>query len=383
MKSLLFIQVSAELINGPYRASKADKYYQAIYDLKPGYNKDRHFWELPLWIAEIDGYLQGHINTDFRVITGTEPLKGVNHYDYILFSVMDSNKVYIKDFIKTYKGKAEILTGGYTQIKGIRFFNSPADLASYLDVPYKYALSYEHFRDTNTIPRITLSKGCKHHCKFCTIPSIIEQKSYADILYQARKISESLKFEYIYVSDPTFGQADNHVILSDAYELVKQNNPEFKGFIIQTTASQLNKPGFIDSLPGLGVKIVEIGMESYNDKILRSLRKPASEKLILKAVQGLKAQNIDIILNVIIGLLGEDTETYGNTLQFIKDHEYDIFALNIYSLAVYENSEYGQEIGVKASAEKCEHGDAKATEYLYNKIFDLGLEILQNELVLI
>lgn len=387
MKSLLFIQVSSELINGPYKATLADKYYQSIYETKDGYDKGKHFWEVPLWIAEIDGYLSGYMNTDFRVIDSNEPMYLQNEYDYILFSVMDVNKKYIQSFVNQYKGNAEILTGGYTRIEGLKYFNSPESLANYLDIPYKYALNYQHFKDIRTIPRLTLSKGCKHKCKFCTIPSIIEQKSNNDILCQAQMISRDLHFKYVYISDPTYGQANNHTILKQAYDIILWNNPEFVGFIVQTTASQLNKPGFIESLPGLGVRIVEIGMETHNDKILRHLRKPASEKLILKAINGLKAQDIDIILNVIIGLLGESEHTYNNTLRFIDSHKYDIFALNVYNLALYPDSELGQEIGVQGESDINEYelsnfGNKKATEYFYNSIFELGLEILQNETIL-
>jgi len=383
MKKLLYIQVSSKLINGPYQDTKASRYYEDIYRLKKGYQKGTHFWEIPLWIAEIDGFLDGYINTDFLVLENSEPITNINHYDYILFSVMDVNKSFIEKFVREYTGKAKILTGGYIQIPGLKYFDNPEALAEYLGVPYKYALNYRHFENTTTIPRITLSTGCKHKCKFCTTQHWIQEKTREEILYQATRISTSLRFQYVYVADSTFGQAPNYNILKEAYDIVRTNNPEFEGFIIQTTAAQLNKPGFIEELQDLGVRIVEMGVESFNDRILKALHKPASEKLIRTAVIKLHNQGLKVILNVIIGIVEEDIVTYIHTLDFINESKSKLYALNIYNLAIYKESEYGEEMGVispedsnELSLEKS-FGRKVPTQYFYNRIFDLATEILE------
>ena len=382
MKKLLFIQVSSRLINSQYTDTKADRYYESIYRLKDGYNKGDHFWEIPLWVAEIDGFLKDEMYTYFGVIEKDKTLDLNEDYDYILFSVMDVNKQYIQKFISNYRGQAEILTGGYTQIEGLKYFRSPRDLAEYLNVPYKYALNYQHFKDVLTIPRITLSTGCRHKCKFCTTQHFLTEKSPSEILYQAEQISESLQFKYVYVADSTFGQAENHTFLMNAYSVIKRNNPFFEGFIVQTTASQLSKPGFIESLPDLGVRIVEIGMESFNNRILRALNKPARERLIRYAVTALKAQGIECILNVIIGLPTEGMASYSRTLEYIEESKGDLFALNIYNLALYEESTLGKEIGINTPEDSNElssdksFGNKKHAQYFYDHIFDLGMDIL-------
>jgi hypothetical protein len=369
-KKLLFLQVSSIVLHN-YEHKRASNYYEDLYRLKDGYEKNNHFWELPLWVVEIDGFLDGIMHTTFRVIDSNKPfLDNVDGYDYILFSATNANQTYIKQFVAQYEGRAEILYGGYIKIDGIKYLASPKDLAEYLGVPYKYALNYRHFMATKTIPRITLSNGCQSRCKFCVVGYGLEELNRKDILHQADQMSKCLQFKYAYVSDKTFGQAFNHTLLWEAYHAIKKNNPKFEGFIIQTTAAQLNKPWFIDSLPGLRVKIVEIGMESFNDKILKSLRKPASEYLIRTAVDKLHKKGLKIILNVVTGLVGETLETYQRTLDFVEESKEKLFALNIYTLNVHSGKEYGKEV-TQASIE-----EQDPTRYFYNRIFELATEIL-------
>jgi radical SAM superfamily enzyme YgiQ (UPF0313 family) len=369
MKKLLFLQVSSVLIHdaGHRRASR---YYEDLYRLKDGYEKNNHFWELPLWVVEIDGYLDGIMETSFRLIDNYEPLEDVDDFDYILFSITDANKGHVRNFAQRYQGRAEILYGGYTRIEGLKYFDSPKALAEYLDVPYKYALNYKHFKGTHTIPRITLSTGCRSNCKFCVTQHWLELTPSENILHQAEQMARDLEFKFAYVADSTFGQAPNHTILQEAHEIIKRYNPKFEGFIIQTTAGQLNKPGFIETLQGLGVRVVEIGMESYNDRILKSLNKPASEKMIRNAVTRLHEHGLKIILNVITGLVGETLETYLHTLEFIEDHQDMLYALNIYTLAVYSDKEYGKDINARPL------NGSDTARYFYNTIFELGTEIL-------
>lgn len=371
MKKVLFLQVSSVLLHN-YSHKTASKYYEDLYRLKDGYEKNDHFWELPLWVVEIDGFLDGVMDTSFRLIDNYEPLDDINvaHFDYILFSVTDANRSHVKKFVDRYTGRAEILAGGYTRIEGLKYFDSPKDLAEYLNVPYRYALNYRHFKGTKTIPRITLSTGCQHNCKFCVTQHWLEEVPREHILHQAEQMSKALEFKYAYVADSTFGQAPNHVLLREAYNTILDNNDDFEGFIIQTTATQLNRPGFIQSLHSLGVRIVEIGMESFNDEILKPLRKPASEKLIRQAVVKLHQEGLETILNVITGLVDERLDTYMHTLEFIEDHQDMLFALNIYTLAIYSDKEYGQEINARPL------NGADTARYFYNAIFELATDLL-------
>jgi histone acetyltransferase (RNA polymerase elongator complex component) len=87
----------------------------------------------------------------------------------------------------------------------------------------------------------------------------------------------------IYLDDKTFGQAKNYTDLVEINRKIRKFNPDFQGFIIQTTAPQLLKmtDQFIQES---GIQYIELGVESYNDDILSKVKKPHRTKQLDKAV---------------------------------------------------------------------------------------------------
>ena len=156
-----------------------------------------------------------------------------------------------------------------------------------------------------------------------------------------------LRFRYIYIDDKTFGQAGNHVMLKEISQYVRSYNPRFLGFIVQTTAAMIkNKDTVSYWKHSLNVHSIEIGVETYNDPILRSMRKPASENTIKIAVDNCSSEGIRLIPNIIIGFQGETERTYERTIKLLSYIYSDVHNshANIYTLAVYDDSELSLEI---------------------------------------
>jgi radical SAM superfamily enzyme YgiQ (UPF0313 family) len=192
-------------------------------------------------------------------------------------------------------------------------------------------------------------------------------------------------FKLIYLGDSTFGQSENYKLVKEIYERITMFNPEFKGFIIQTTASQLNKKGFIEELNELPIEFVEIGVESFNDDLLKANNKPATTTTIEYAVKSLAKYGIKTILNLIIGLPNETTESYSRTLKFVKNNTQCISHLNIYNLALYSDTTLSEEIKSKDQEDVSEfninktfHSECQkfANMLFFNAIFDLGNKLL-------
>ena len=95
---ILCIQISTNLINGkPDLSDISQLYYNTLYKVKSsdGYIKPSEFWELPLWITEIDF----NVKTDLHVCTNVRhTIDFINNSDYthICFSVLDVNSEIIK-----------------------------------------------------------------------------------------------------------------------------------------------------------------------------------------------------------------------------------------------------------------------------------------------
>ncbi len=395
----VFCQFHTDFLNLDVSNTLADKYYAEIWKAKAkdGYYKPDAFWEIPTWITEIDGILDKHgLNSELNIIECRRDLDLSEKYDFkntvFLFSALDVNKHFIKDVLKINANPGlMIYVGGYisdprTYFTGpnVIWKDSIAAFCRGQGLDYSYEVSYRLFKHEATIPRLTMSTGCLHNCKFCCVDKDLIGYNDMDIRKQISAM-ENLDFKLVYINDKTFGQHENYQNLALYKILILKYNPKFEGFIIQTTAAKCKDRSFCINLRALGVRIVEIGVESYNDRLLRDYCKPHNEKMILKSFTNLKSTGLKIIPNIIIGLIGESASTYQNTMRFLEFCGSSIYSLNIYNLAIYDNTDLAKEVNHfdsdanELESNKSYHSthDKKAIDYFYNGVFGLGLNILK------
>lgn len=340
---VLLCQISSKLINPSVRKSYSSIYSDVWYTQheEDGYVRPEHFWEIPMWIAEVSYCFKDkelHIVEDVQ-----KSAEYINNSDadIVLFSCLDVNKPIINRLC--FLLDKPIGVGGYNRLENekIVWFESVQELCKHFGVEYRKGTDYSLFKGVKTIPRLQLSQGCRHKCKFCTIPKEIIENDFLEIRQQVLSFRDTLNFKLVYIDDKTFGQASNYRILKWAYRKIKQFNPSFKGFIVQTTATQVSKIDFED----LHVFAVELGVESFNDFILESINKPVRTKHVQQAVDILHNYNINVIFNIIVGLPNETRETYINTLNFIVRN--NPYGLNIYNLCLYKDSVLTKELGIE------------------------------------
>lgn len=388
---IVFCQISTDLINEGIKPDISSRFYDTFWESKQqdGFFKSRDFWEIPLWIAELSHTIPNDWERELHVVQNID--ESVSYLssldvDIIAFSCLDVNRELVGQVIDSYVGTADIALGGYAipDSYDALWFDSIEQFCKVYVIEYSYGTDYNLFKGYKTVPRLTMSTGCKHRCKFCTVPNEVERVSMLHINQQVDSF-KFLDFELIYLNDKTFGQAENYKLLDGLYGYIKQNIlPDFQGFIVQTTCNQLVKPGFIDFLKLAKVKYVELGIESCNDEILKAMKKPQSVKLIHKALKLCNDNKLDVIPNIIIGLPNENQETYNHTLSVLR--VYKLYSLNIYNLAIYEDSQLSDEIEISDDdtneliKDKSYHSqaDRKAIDNFYQAIFSLGCEIVND-----
>lgn len=352
----LLVQISSNLLNaGQIGAGDAAvQYYDKLYSgVRTGYERPTDFWEIPQWIG-----FAAHTfpNSDVYVVRDVAQAKEflkTAGYGRVAMSALEVNKAVIKDLARGYEGQIDV--GGYVNPKtfddspNINWHDSLKSMAESAGVEYKTGVDYSHFADSSVIPRLQLSEGCKYKCAFCDVVKTVTETPDAVIDQQVDAISQ-LGSALVYVNDKTFGQAENYTKLPELGRRIAEKNPNFKGFIVQTTAAQLLKiPDAF--LKEAGIKFVELGIESYNDPILRSVQKPATEAIINTAVDKLRQAGIALIPNIIIGMPGETAETYARTLQFLKDNKDIISHANIYNLALYSDTTLAKQVLTLSAAD--------------------------------
>ena len=366
----VFCQISNKLINPDAGLKKtlSDEYYESLYSNKEydGYYRPEHFWELPLWIGEATYALSDDHNVSLHVVTDVnKPLPrpfGVWDRTQVVycFSVLDVNKAIVQGIIRR-NSHCEFALGGY--IDGARFildldamlgldtefsfdvewYQSIADLCYiYNNVDPKYGVDWSLFQGTRTIPRLTMSYGCSNRCSFCTVPNEVKAVGRANIKQQILAMRD-LEFKLVYLNDKTFGQCHNSKYLGNYYDLMKWFNPDFRGFVVQTTCQEVIKRD-ANFWSDNHIVVVELGIETFNDNLLKMYKKPQNEKTIAKAVNKLfdASDKIDVIANVVLGFPGETMVSYGKTMSFL--HYFPFYALNINTLAVYADSDLAKDL---------------------------------------
>ena len=393
---VLFVQVDYHTTT---ERGDADAYFDKLYNNRDGYDRGKDFWEIPRWVGvgaatfpKSDFYVIRDVNDAIEFFKD-------NEYKAVMFSAMDVNKNVIKEVAENYDG--EIHIGGYIDKK---FFKDNDNITWHQDfnaaakvigdaTPQKKRkdIDFRHFKGTKVIPRLCMSKGCRHGCAFCIVPKEVSPESNKAIDEQVKGFGD-LDYKLIYLDDKTFGQAKNFEYLVDINKRIKKTQPHFQGFIIQTTGTQMAK--FTNKfLAASGIKYMELGVESYNNDILNTLHKPHRTKHIDAAVEKLRKNNISLIPNVMVGLSGkrddgsiwsETKKTYANTMAFLNKNKDIISHINVYNLALYEGSELNSQLEAQEidsdenSVARSYHEDPALHEKFYNDVINLGIEVLDS-----
>ncbi len=403
-RKFCFLQVSDNLLNPDDLTNPADVYFKAIWNHLDGegYFKPPHSWEVPLWIAELSYCLDDRLHEkqlfhideicdDFCIFDKPHHPQ-LPDADIYLGSIMDCNKEYFRIVARNNPNK-EFRFGGYIGyvkfseyfegLDNVNWYSDIEDFCASMKIEYRYGTDYSLFKGMKCIPRLVLSNGCTNHCRFCTVPDEIIEIEPEEIYEQIQSM-KNLDFELVYINDKTFGQTNNYIALRYVYNAIKRFNPKFRGFIVQTTCLQVFHfdKQHID-LKDLHIVNVELGIESYNDEILRKYRKPQSITLIDKTIDILEKTGVNIIPNIIIGLPGETWNTYALTHRWLNENKHKFLMLNVTNFVPYVGSD---DISIikkdfnENSTNRSYHTkeEMKATKMFSDEIFKIGMEILKN-----
>ena len=258
--------------------------------------------------------------------------------------------------------KVGMTRGGNTPTN-IKWYDSIESFVKDQGLTYKHGADYRHFQGSETVARLCLSKGCLHRCAFCSVSKDLGKRSVEEItpavIEQQIESFKDLYTPLVYLNDKTFGQSVSAPKLAEYGDRIKKNNPEFEGFVIQTTANQMRKftPEY---LAASHIKIVELGVESYNNEVLGPMRKPASEKTLQAATDQIRENGLELVPNIMVGLPGETAATYAKTLAFLEKNKDIISHVNIYNTAVYRGTELAEIMGEKVTGDMSENAIVKS-----------------------
>ncbi|MCC6156803.1 MAG: radical SAM protein [Deltaproteobacteria bacterium] len=164
------------------------------------------------------------------------------------------------------------------------------------------------------------SRGCVRRCTFCNDHHIYQKYRHRP----AKEIFEDMEWHVRNRGAVHFTFLD---LLMNGHMKVLE---EFCDLIIaagyqvawggQAIIRKEMTPEILGKMAKAGCKSIVYGMESFNDKVLRLMRKYYTQDLAKRVLTDTIAAGIEPIINIICGFPGEGIEEFEDTYNFIRDH---------------------------------------------------------------
>jgi len=158
------------------------------------------------------------------------------------------------------------------------------------DLTRKYRQRYFHLL-WRPLAQIVTSLGCPYNCSFCANRALTKgrflKRSPEMVLKELSEIEE----EYIYACDDNFFFDYQHA--EKIYQLIKYSGIK-KQYYVLSRVDEINRhPDIVEKWAEIGLKKVLLGLESFKDEELRSVRKKCTVEKNNRAIEILHQNKVD------------------------------------------------------------------------------------------
>jgi len=273
------------------------------------------------------------------------PKDVLEKYEFIDFVLSGEGEWTFPDFLNNINGNLSLVSGLTFRQNG-EIITIPEK--EYNDTPPS-PYSDDFFRKLNgRIAYIETARGCPYRCAFCLSGRCSPLRFFdlervkEDILKLASSGTQTVKFV-----DRTFNA--NAKRANEILNFIKENYgktiPENVCFHFEI-AGDILKESTLEILSAMpyGAVQLEIGMQSFNEDVLKTInRKTHTKKLIENIKKLIGFNNMHIHIDLIAGLTGEDLASFKNSFNIgysLKAHMLQMgFLKLLYGAEMRENSE--------------------------------------------
>lgn len=221
-----------------------------------------------------------------------------------------------------FTGYEELISSEQIQQPDYEFLEKYSDINQYIIDPitwYDFAYdnrSYEKKRRNKKMATVFASRGCVNRCTFCHrwIPRyrIIPVEKVVDYM---KFLMDRYNVGFFCMTDESFGE--NKHWLNEFIGLVKLLDILFR--IDGARVSIVKRdPYILERLKEVGLTAIYFGMESGSEKILKIMEKNVKPEDNLLAARACIEAGIYTVIQLIIGMPGENDKTIDKTLDFLK-----------------------------------------------------------------
>lgn len=196
------------------------------------------------------------------------------------------------------------------------------------DFPWQGTLPRrEVYADKNYLPLalVEFSRGCSHHCSFCSITSFTKGRHYfrppEEVAEEIRRTGQKI----VFLIDDNIAANPEAV-----FELCRALKPLKIKWVTQISVEAAADGKLIEAMADSGCTGVLIGFESLRSDLLCGLNKQSNESVELyeKALAKVKENNICVYATFLFGIDGDNTDSFKRTLDFSLKHQFFLVAFN-------------------------------------------------------
>lgn len=251
-----------------------------------------------------------------------------------------------------YRTKNSIKRGPVPQL--IQNLDSIPFPARHLVKHYIYGREYNPHLKAGEFTSIITSRGCPHHCRFCSRGSINMQRfrtrTTKNIIAELKEI-QAQGYRHVVISDDCFPV--NKKQANELFDAIIAEDLSLK-FTVTATRVDLAEKDVYKKMKQAGVTHMQFGLESGNQDVLDFYHKNTTVETIRNAVQLSHDTGFFTMGSFIFGAPFETKEHFNTTLRFAKSLPLDSVSFLPLRYMV------GSELWNKAKSE----GKIKEDEYL-------------------
>ncbi len=214
--------------------------------------------------------------------------------------------------------------------------NPPREHIQDLDsLPFPHADAAQVLKDYDKHPitafkNIMAIRGCPYNCAFCGSRNIWSRRprfrSVESVIAEIQGLQQ-MGLKFIRFDDDTFGVRPSYIMeLCDA---IRSRCPGMRWSC--ELHVNLVTDEIISAMKAAGCHLIQIGIESGNDQILKQIRKQITIADALRACRLIKAHGIELMAFFIIGFPQETEQTLADTVSAIRQSPCDTIVLSIFS----------------------------------------------------
>lgn len=281
------------------------------------------------------------------IITG-DPIPAMEALEYADYGVVGEGERTIEELCSALEGNKDLkkvnglifkdqrefqLTFPREEIKNLDELPWPDYKGFELDKYLECSPSISGINRKNTVFMIA-SRSCPYQCTFCfhTVGQKYRQRSLDNFFQELDYLVKEYKVDNITLADELFSVNPERV-----KEFCSRIKPYNINWWAQFRVDQITKnPEILPLLKESGCSVMSFGLESADNRILRSMKKYTTIEQAEKALKLVYNSGISLEGAFIFGDVEEDWETANNTLRWWKEHSEYKITLNL--ITIYPGS---------------------------------------------